>query len=417
LGYIEIARDISEQGTFTDGSFARLGEEGRPGRFFAPAYPYLIHAASRLNGGLAAAVGCHAGKPKAASGACPGSFTTLILVQAALMALGALSIFIIAFMLTRSQPAAWLALVLALAASEMRGLAALMLSENVSLPAFLAFLASAVSWAERRGPWPVAALAGVFLAIATLARPGYLYLFYVVLVLLAVMASVAQQPERRGRLAALAAFAIAGAALLAPWMVRNQLTFGDGALTSGYAAFTLAQRVAYNAMTWNEWLISWLYWLPDFGDNVAKSLFGKDAVVRLGWTDPASFYKTGLGPLYAETLKAAGSTEAHLDYLLREHVVGDLAKHALVTLPLTMRGIWAGGYVALVGVLLAPWFFTAMSAKGRQPVVLALVLPLFFMAGLHGFVSVNIVRYNEAMIALWAAIVAWAVVERIGIRE
>lgn len=417
LGYIEIAWDLSERDTFTDGSFAPLEQKGQPGRFFAPAYPYLIHLVSRLDRRLAEAVACHGKNPKATPGACPGSFVSLVLVQSALMAAAGLCVFIIAFALTRSQVAAWLALGLTLAASEIRGLAGLMLSESVSLPAFAGFIAAAVLWSERRGAWGLAALAGALLGIATLARPGYLYLYYAVIGCLAVWVVAQRRRDGSGRIASGIAFALAGAAVITPWMARNLLAFGDGALTSGYAGFTLAQRVAYNAMTWNEWLISWLYWLPDFGDNVAKSVFGKEAVARLGWTDASSFYKTGLGPLYAETLKAAGSTEAHLRFLLREYVLGDLCKHVLVTLPLTMRGIWAGGYVALAGMLLAPWFMRRSIAEGRTASVLVLAVPLFFMAGLHGFVSVNIVRYNEAMIALWSTIVAWAVVERVAKRE
>ncbi|MGQ0673129.1 MAG: hypothetical protein ACT4N2_09665 [Hyphomicrobium sp.] len=411
VSYLVVVKGLDESGTFTDGSFAAPGTEAAPGRFFAPAYPLLVHLVGRLSGDLVQAVDCHARGGEHSRSDCGGSFRSLIVVQALFAAAAAAAIYAIAFLLMQSRPIAWLAMGLALAAGEFATFPAFMLSENIAFPAFVGALACGVAWAVRRDSLALAASAGGLLGLAALARPSYLYLFYA-LALLLPLASVALGgkglwPTRRTALL----FVVVGGAVLLPWMVRNTLHFGDPGLTDGYGAFTLSQRIAYNGMTWKEWLIAWVYWLPDFGDNLIKSLLPKADYVRLGWTDPTSFYRTGAAEIFHGTLAAAGSKDAHLGYLLRTHILGDLPKHVAVTLPLTMRGIWAGGYLALVAVLLAPFFIRHMAREKRLILLLALGAPLLFMAGLHGFVSVNIVRYNEAMIALYATIVAWAIVD------
>jgi len=412
LNFLAVAHDLSAHGTFTDGAFAKPEAGVQPGRFLAPAYPLLVHALAQADASLAEAVTCHARPGAQPVSPCGGSFRSLILAQSLLLAVGAAAIFLIAFQLTQSQPAAWLALGLGLAAGEMRDLPRFFLSEALALPAFLVFLAAAVAWTGRRDSLGLAAMAGLAIALAALARPSYLYLFYAAGAFLLVAGPLMGLTRSRTRgLAVAAAFWLAGLALIAPWMARNALLFGDNSLTAGYGAFTLAQRVAYNAMTLQEWLVAWIYWLPDFGDNLIKALLPPSAYVRLGWTDPDSFYLVGAGPLYAETLAAAGSSEAHLGYLLQTHVLGDLGWHLAVSLPLTMRGIWAGGYLGIAALVLAVPFLGAQKTAGRLAATAALALPLLFMAGLHGFVSVNIVRYNEAMIALYATVVAWALVE------
>jgi hypothetical protein len=334
-----------------------------------------------------------------------------VLVQAALIAAGAVALYAIGLLLTGSRALSVLALGLGLLAGEFAWFPHLYLSENVAFPAFAGFLACAVAWMGERGRWPVAAAAGGLLCLAALTRPSYLYLFYAVAAGLGALSLWPHRQDRNRDFLSFAAFLAAGTVVLMPWLVRNYLTFGDAALTEGYGAFTLSQRVAYNAMTGSEWFVAWVYWLPDFGDNLIKSLLPKEHYVRLGWTDPSSFYVTGKSRVFRDTLAAAGSKEAHLSYLVREHVIGQAPWHIAVSLPLSWRGIWAGGYLAIAGALLAPAFAGDMKSRGRLPELAALVLPLVFMAGLHGFVSVNIVRYNEAMIVLWAIIVAWAVVE------
>ena len=410
VSYLTVVDDLNRSGTFTDGSFAKPELASAPGRFLGPGYPMFLHLISRADPALAEAVNCHRDQPEPRQEACGGSFASAVAVQAILAAIQATAVFAIAYMISGTLALAWLALALSLMAGSFAEYARMMLSENTAFLGFYLFLAGAVAWARRESA-TTAALAGAALSFAALSRPSYIYLVYACAGAIAFLALLSTQNVRAARLRSTMCFVAAGALVLAPWMIRNFVQFGDTALTHGYAGLTLAQRVAYNAMTGKEWLVAWVYWLPDFGDNLIRAVLPERDWIRLGWTDPSSFYQTGTSTVFVETLAAAGGSDRHLGYLLRHCVFGDLAKHVAVTLPLTMRGIWAGGYLALAGVLLAAPVVRRLAGEGRLGPLAALVLPLSFMAVLHGFVSVNIVRYNEPMIAFYALVVAGVIVD------
>lgn len=404
--YLTIADDLNTHGVFTDGH----GSKGTaPSRFFAPAYPMLLHVISRADPALARAIACHVNDQQATRAQCTGSVLALQIVQIVLAAVQALSIFIIALVLSRSAVVAWLAMAIALGTGEFGYYAWTYLTENTAFLGFYLFLAFAVIAVSGGRVWAYAA-AGVALAFAALSRPSYLPLFYGLIPLIAVLALLPRRLGTNTRLVHAGAFALAGALVLAPWMARNWALFGDPVLTAGYGGFILVQRVAYNAMTWAEWGVTWIYWLPLFGESLAEALFASELYIRLNFTDPESFFLVGNGRLRAETLVAAGGSEQHMRYLLREYVVGDLFKHVMVTLPLTLRGIWAGKYLAPIGLILLIPVARRLAWHGRLLPFLALAFPLVFMAGLHGFVSVNVVRYNLPFIALFAFVCAYTLV-------
>jgi len=346
-----MARDLSQTGQFTNGIFADdPGAQPKPGRFFAPAYPMLISLVSRLDPGLASWVSCHAAQPYVDTAVCPGSAQTLFAVQVLMAAVGMACIFSIALNLSGSPLVAWIAMLMTLATGQPALYAKTYLSENPSFLAFYLFLASLVAAVARRNHWMLGA-AGASLALAALSRPSYLYLYYAVIAALALLA-LARPPRNLGfswRSAAL--FAAAGLAVLAPWLLRNFLMFGDPSLTSGYGGFILAQRLAYNQMSWQEWGAYWIVGLPDFGDRLAAAILPKSAFVRFDYGNPSSFYLLGNGKFMADTLAAAGGRENHLHYLLQSVLLPDLIKHVAVTLPMTMSGMWPGKYLALLAVV------------------------------------------------------------------
>jgi hypothetical protein len=274
---------------------------------------------------------------------------------------------------------------------------------------FYVFLAAGVlALVHKKGA--AFALAGAALALAALARPSYLYLLYVVSCLLLVT-TILRRDLFGLNLRHAVLFVAAASLILAPWTARNLAVFGDPSITAGYGGFILVQRVAYNAMSWSEWAVAFVYWLPDFGDSLAKALFPVELYRRLEFSDPSSFYAIGNNALMSETLEAAGGRDAHLPYLLKKYVLGDLFTHIIVTVPITLRGIWAGKYLALAGVVMMFPVARHLMHKRRLLPFGFLVFSCFFMAGLHGFVSVNVVRYNIPMLALYASVVGIVVVE------
>lgn len=425
--YLTIARDLALHGAFTNGTykggpFARQprpvepGDESprwsEPGRFFAPAYPILAFLVGRADPKVAQAIRCHVRHFTLPSQSqCPNTFGSLVAVNVLLWSVAMLAVFQIAYRIGRSEVVAWLAMIIALASGEPGYYVRTYLSETMTVPAFLLFMLFAVRAVET-GTLRHYSLAGAALGLASLSRPAYAYLFYAVAPVLLALALFGRQ-RWQGLPKPTSALAFAGATLLvmAPWMVRNVIQFGDPTLSRGYAEVILMQRVSYNQMSLAEWGVAWIYWLPDFGDEIAKRLFLPHLYELLGWSHPKNYYLDGgLGAFRQAILDANPRDDDVLGVLYRTYLIGDLPKHVLVTLPLTMRGLGVAKYLSVTGVLLAWPVMRQLHADGRLSLFLAALLPPLLMAGLHGFVSVNIEHYNLPMLAVYATVVSvWPV--------
>lgn len=428
--YLTIARDLNVSGVFTDGIYKRgpfdrgagpadnFDDDPKwmqPGRFFAPAYPILVHLLSRLDRRLAETVRCqvrYPEPPRPPGVQCANAFGTLIAVNVALWAVAMLAIFLTGWQLTRSETVAWLAMIIALATGEPAFYARTYLSENITVPAFCLFMLFAMRAVDARRATDIVA-AGLALGAASLSRPAYAYLFYLIVVLLAVALVGVRTHARAPRPREVALFAGGALLVVAPWMLRNLARFGDPALSAGYAEVILIQRLAYNQMTWAEWCVAWIYWLPDFGDDLAAKLFDPQLFRKLGWTDPRNYYVDGLklGAFRERILAAAPTDRQVMPLLLRDYLLGDIAKHVAVSLPLTWRGLGVAKYLSVAGVALLWPALRELRERGRLAAFTTVAVPPVLMAGLHGFVSVNIERYNLPLIAVYAVIVA-VVLER-----
>ena len=405
--YLAIAHDLNRSGIFTDGTFSLDRTQATPGRFFSPAYPILLHLLSLFESRLAQKIACYSTLAKDQLATCGGSVALLLAVQTVLAAAQATSIYVIAWLLSRSWMISLVALLLGLATGEFDYYARHILTENLAFTGFFGFLAT-FALAIHRPTAGRMALSGIMLGIATLARPSYLYLIYALIPALIALAILKR--DMNVRLAYVGALAAGAVIVIAPWLVRNWLIFSDPALTSGYGGFILAQRLAYNAMTWTEWGVSLIYWLPDFGDGLAKKVFDRQHWIRLGWTDPTCFYLVGNGSYMTDTVKAAGGRQNHLSYLMNHELLGNLFKHVMVTISIALRGLWVGKYLSLIGLIALVPLGIVLARQGRLALLLAVGLPLAFTVGLHGFVSVNVPRYNVPVLALFCLTTAYAAV-------
>ncbi len=188
------------------------------------------------------------------------------------------------------------------------------------------------------------------------------------------------------------------------------LSFWGNFLTNSYAAYILVQRLAYNLMTWGEWGAGFIFWLPDFGDDLAKLLFSEDLYRRLTWHDPTSFYTIGNGSFRGEIFELAGEKDKHFAYLVNEVLLPDLFRHIMVTFVMVFRGAWAGKYIGLIAFLSLPYFIWLIKKNKELLVYSCFVLPCLFFLGFHAFVSVSITRYNEPMISVYALMLATIIV-------
>lgn len=400
IRYIDYAVNLHDHGVF---SREPVGGDARPppGSGHAPLYPTWLAVFAGLDAGFRDTLVCLA-RNGGGTAPCPLDLRGIVAAQLALAGVFLGCVWSIAQRLSGSSLIAWLAAFCALLARNPLQYANYLLTEALQLPLlglFLLFLT--IAYQERRSRWMLAA--GAALGLAALTRPAYAYLFYAMTAALAVAAAVCW---RRALLVSTALFALAYGGIVGPWMLRNLAVADRFALTTGYDGDILAQRAAYNRMNWREFGLAFLLWFPDIGDNMAKLAAPKKEFIRLTW-DPGSYYESVAPEIYRNALAKAGDPEAVVGYLIRTEILGNPAKHTLVSLPLAFRAVFISKYWGVAG-LICFIVLVFRQIRRRDHTLLMLSLPVWFMVAFHAFVSVSIPRYNLALIPFYAYAMAWA---------
>jgi hypothetical protein len=360
--YIGIADDIVRHGRFTDGEFG--GPAHAPGMRFAPLYPMLLAGFAAADPRLARSFDCVAAKRVCGDGA--WGVRTL---QFGMLAGSYWLIWDIAVVLDLGAGLAFAALGIALLTAPLLLQSVnYLMTEIPSLVLSTSFAACLVRVVRGRGGWVVPA--GLALGAAILVRPAFLYLGYGLV------------------LVGFWRVALTAGIVILPWIVRNEIVLGRGQLTFGYAGHTLAQRIAFDSMTWRDYAWSFVCWLPD-GNGI-----GGTACRRFGWNDlPDTFYAIGMREMVPLTLRAAGGVGNHLHWLVTHELARDPMWHLATTLPLALRGVWVDHYWGLVLAPACAWMLWR-----RERGFLALALPALFMLGFNACFAVNQVRYNLMLI-------------------
>lgn len=425
--YLAHAMAIGEQGQF---AMAHPDLSQPPADAISmPGYPYFLYAVLSLDGAAYTDALCAHREVRNSHNVCEARFTLLFAVQTALMGLALFAAAMIARRITGRLLPAGVTAVFAGASGLPGYYAGLILTESLYIP-----LAALALWAFVEGvtarSWRWLAAAGFLLALAALTRASLHYVFFFMAVLAALWLFFGAQDRRAGlrRAALLAGALVIGYAVAAgPWIARNAAVTGKPAMVTGYSALVLSTRAAYNEMTWSEYAAGWVYWLPDFGDNLAADLFGEDRIERLRFEGENAFYPDGFAAIRSEASEAVGIPFGAPDpenrltgYILDNHILNQPAKHLAVSALLSWRGLFIGKYFGLVGliaillVLLTPPFRAV-----RGPFLLALLPPVFLL-GLQGVISLNVPRYNLFMLvpmALAVALVLAALRQAIGARS
>ncbi len=401
--YLGIAHDLVDTGRFTDGfMFAQQGADGlRPlGMRFAPLYPALVAGAADMDGGLRRGMDCLV----ATGGKTPGCPTDAPSLRALQFVELAGFFWLVWWMATASGGAeiGWLSLLVSFGSATLllRSVNFLM-TEMTCLLLTTAATAAAVQAVRGRRRLIWAAVAGGLMALAALTRPAFLYA-------IPACAAGALMFGRRHALKPVLAMVSAAVLVIAPWVVRNAVELDRVALTHGYDSHTLVQRIAFDTMTRHEYGMAFVCWLPD-GNEIGRALDGAGACDRFGWDEHAnSFYVLGLRHMLDETLAASGGYEHHLGYLLHDYIFRLPLTHAMVTVPLALRGAYVAhwwGFVLLIACL--RWLVIALRRGGgdagfERDVYAVIALPAFFMLIFNALVAVNQVRYNLMLIPAYA---------------
>lgn len=401
IRYITYALNLHDHGVF---SLDAVTSGGPPAASSAhsPLYPMWLAAFLRIDPALADSLRC-AARPNSTAADCPRAFRSVVAAQLALAGVFLGCVWLFARRLSGSDLFAWIAAICALLARNPWQYANQFLTEALLIPLlglFILFLT--IAYQDRKPLWMLAA--GGMLGLAALTRPAYVYLF---LAMIAVLTLVAAMRWARRLFLACILFALAYGAVVTPWMIRNAALTDRFALTTGYAGDILAQRVAYNRMTWPEWGVSFVFWLPDFGDTLAHALFAKPSYAKLDWEE-GSYYATVAPALYKSYSSQVSNPDEIVSHILRTEILANPVKHALVTLPLAFRAIFIAKYWGVAG--LACFVALAIySVRRRDYTILILSLPIWFMVAFHALISVSIPRYNLALIPFYAYAMAWVI--------
>jgi len=405
--YLGVAYDIRHEGVFTNGYVFSDPNSGpiRPkGMFFAPLYPAFLAVIGSLDAEFGRAMDCTVESHAAHDAGCPRDARLLNAVQFCMAVSVHLLIVYIATVVTASRRVAWLTLASLLATgSTLIGPARYAMTEVPTVFFVVACMAAVVAATNSSHKTRWLAAAGVLLSMAALVRPNFLYLFLACCLAGVVMTIVRR--EREQAYGMFLAFAVGGAVTLAPWIARNAIVFGIPALTHGYDAHVLVQRVAFNQMTWAQYPQSLVCWLPD-GKGTGSLLFGKGTCDVFDW-GPGSFYDAGNSTFKEASIAAAGGKANLFAWLLRNEVLGNPVKHALVTVSFALRGAWINHYWGLLGFLCGV-FYTARALRRFDTPFLIISIPGWFMLMFNAAVSVNQPRYNLMLVVPFAISIATA---------
>lgn len=372
-----------------------------PGAAFVPGYPAMIAALAMADDSLRETVHCVAQRDPDCG---TDGLRSVILAQKILWLAALVAIFITGRAVLAGEWAA-VAVVGLVIVSGMPGDAARrIITETLCFTAFFGFLAALARSHTSGRAWSLG-LAGLFLGLTILVRPGYQAIVLPCALMVFAYAFSAREGAARSGLAA-GMFLLACVVVVAPWVARNAVQFGDAVVTAGYGSGILMERLAYNAMTWPEWCAAFVYWLPVVGDEMAAFLFGSDVIERLRFDAPTGFYIDK--DLAFAGLPARPPDQALGDYLLTEGVFGNLGKHVAVTLPLMVRGSKVGWLLFPLAIACLWPAFRYGLMRGRLKPFLIVALPPIMMLAVHAAVSVNVPRYNLSLVLVYALIVAAA---------
>jgi len=406
--YLTVSMNVVRHGVFSHTIVSDTAP--KPSAFFSPIAPLLYSFLLKADPTLMETISCQLANqadPRAHCRIAYSAFTRGVMIAIGIV--GLFGSWPLARSLGMGTAGAWTVMLIVAASGTHAYYARHFLTEAPLLaifPYFLMLLARATEpGANYRG---VLLGLGVAMGLLAMSRPSYVYQAYAVLLALPLMrhwrGTASVGPAGFG---ASGWAALGYAAVILPWILRNLVTLGEFALTTGYDSFILVQRMVYNHMTWSEWAMAWIYWLPDFGDSLGEKLFGLEAVRKLSLVEPTGYH--GLqGPPRPQVPVAPDGT-ASLPGLL-SLLLADLPKHLMVSLALAWQGLWAGKYITFVAVLLAPLSLRIMARTGQLGAFLVILAPVLFMVGFNAFVSVSLPRYNLPM--LWiSAMIAAALVE------
>ena len=332
-------------------------EDAGRNHFFMPGVSALYAAIMHLDSQFKDYSYCHM-LNRQKEGGCgdPGGLVKFTQILA--LGLAAWIGFLIAFQVSGRQSIAWMTLFLLLASGQYGQQARQFLSDGYGLLALSAAILFLIRYIRKPDVISLCGLS-LTLVLASYIRPSTLYVFYLLALAAAgsLLWGLIRSRASIVRLEHLILFAALYIGFMFPWAARNAALTGNYALTEGYAGYILAQRLAFNMMTFQEWCAAWIYWLPDFGDSLAATVFDPASYERLSVINPDGFYSIGNRAFAEEMKQAAGGVENLEPYLmdrLRSELFNPYLGHIPSTDPWIMgrQDFWPGKFHPFVACIM-----------------------------------------------------------------
>ena len=242
--YIDYGLTIKEKNTF-----GYSGTDYLPSNVISPLYPAFLSILLYLDNDLEKDLKCLLKNKRNQNQPCSFDLSTIAWAQCVLAIIALWCIWLIAYLIFESNIIAWLSALITLLMGELLHYSNLVLTETMTISLFCLFSLTLTKYLKSNSLiWLV--LSNISIALLTLTRPQFHYLFLFFTFLLFVLFLFRRDKHVLYRLliSILVYFTILG-----PWMGRNYYHFNDTALTSGYGDRVLATRVSYNRMSWQEW--------------------------------------------------------------------------------------------------------------------------------------------------------------------
>jgi hypothetical protein len=412
--YTTIAYDLDRHGVFSNGMFDGVDSTSAmlpPGMFFAPLYPVLVLATTKVDVRFAAAFSCavEANHGKRKGEECEIYALPIHILHAALLAAAVLAIATAAEIIVGCAAAFYLAGLFATAGFAMEAeLFSYIMTESLTVALFSILLLVALL-AARSGAARYWVLSGVTLGLLCLTRGSYL----VLAIALPALALIGRQrlfgsPMRFG-FQQLSAFAFGLALIVMPWLARNAISIGQFRFAEEYGSAALVERFAYNSMTPSEFALAFPYCVPALGPVVVDNLFGPETMRRFNWAREGGFFASGRKHRLA-LVEQHGRLDPVIGKIVQAELGENWWRYLLVSLPIAWCGMWVAGIWSLIALPLFA-FVLMQSYRQRNPVLLLYGAPAIVMLGLHAAVANHYSRYNLGLVGPLSVAAAMVVLE------
>ena len=240
----------------------------------------------------------------------------------------------------------------------------------------------------------VAITCGLLLGALALVRPPYEFLLAALPAAAAVW-MLRDRPRRRAIVVVTAWILVSASLVVTPWLVRNYTERGFVGFTETYAPRILTERLAYNGMTWRQWLALFPRWSGRGGHRLAIYWFGKDTVVSMRKRENPAIRERWMA---GKRMLANVATGDQLGVVL-ERVWAELPRHLVVSVPLAWRGMdqlprIPYGNLCWLLVILG---FVRGTPRNRS-VLAALAFCPFFVLAVNALVSLSMPRYGIGLL-------------------